>query len=791
MRFRLFALALFAGCTFAATPQAADEPKDKDKKEKGKPNRLAKSSSPYLLQHAHNPVDWYPWGPEAFERAKKEKKLVFLSIGYSACHWCHVMERESFSNAEIAKIMNENFVCIKVDREERPDIDDIYMAALNATGEQGGWPLSMFLTPEGKPIFGATYFPPEDKKVGDDTIIGFKTVLKKVIEFDKDRSGLEKQADHIAKLTVESLEANSRAIALVPLKRDLVADAVDAFDIDPEHGGTGSKARMYRGTKFPRPPVWGFLLSQTKKPEGDAVKKKVALTLAKMLEGGIYDHLGGGFHRYSTERTWTVPHFEKMLYDNAQLAELYSEAFAIDPRPEYRRVVAETLGFIRREMTSPDGGFYSALDADSNEKEGEFYVWTTDELKKVLGNDADFALVKAVYGVTAPNFEEKYHILRLPKSLAEIAKEQKLTEAELLAKLEPLKKKLFDHRTKRERPFLDTKIIAAWNGEMVAGYAKAAQVFKEKQYADAAAKAAEFILAKMRDKDGRLLRIYAAAPGEKPSAKGTAFIDDYAHVIHGLLNLHDATGDKKWLDAAKQLTDAAIKWYGDGANGGFFFTPSDGEKLFARAKDSYDGVQPSGNSQMALNLIRLGLKTKEDSYRDRGIRTVKTFALALRTGPTGITTMLRALDELLDAASEPDKLTPKERPDPKKPKDSADTVTPKLAVEAAKDGKRAFTLTLTVEAPWHLYANPVGLDTLADSQTEVTVFVGGKKVDAKVEYPKGKEHADSTGMKYAIYEGTVKITGSFPAAEGEVEVRVKVSACKEGLCLPPGLLKVK
>ncbi|MBY0457688.1 MAG: thioredoxin domain-containing protein, partial [Gemmataceae bacterium] len=465
-----FVFLLGAACVgFApeAASQSAEASSDKDKKDnkdKGKPNKLAKESSPYLLQHAHNPVEWYPWGQEAFEKAKKEKKLIFLSIGYSACHWCHVMERESFSNADIAKVLNAHFVCIKVDREERPDVDDIYMTALQVQGEQGGWPLSMFLTPEGKPIFGATYFPPEDKKVGDDTIPGFKSVLAKVLEFDKDRADLERQAERIAKKTVELLDANSRAIALVPLKRELVADALDYFDIDPEHGGTGSKARGYRGTKFPRPPVWGFLLAQSQKKGNEKLAKSVHLTLAKMLEGGIYDHLGGGFHRYSTERTWTVPHFEKMLYDNAQLVELYSDAFAADPRPEYKRVVAETLGFVKREMTSPDKGFYSALDADSNEKEGEFYVWTVAEIGKVLGNDADAVLVKKVYGVTAPNFEERFHILRLPKSLAEIAKDLKLSEEELLAKLEPLKKKLFDARAKRERPFLDTKIIAAWNG---------------------------------------------------------------------------------------------------------------------------------------------------------------------------------------------------------------------------------------------------------------------------------------------------------------------------------------
>jgi uncharacterized protein len=790
---RLCALALFIVCAIAVTDApAVDEPKEKDKpNEQGKPNRLAKSSSPYLLQHAHNPVDWYPWGTEAFERARKEKKLVFLSIGYSACHWCHVMERESFSNAEVARILNDNFVCIKVDREERPDVDDIYMTALNVSGEQGGWPLNMFLTPEGKPIFGATYFPPEDKKVDSGMIPGFKSVLKKVIEFDKDRADLEKQADHIAKATVESLERNSRAAVLVPLSREITTSAVDAFDIDPEHGGTGNPSREFRGTKFPRPPVWEFLLARSRKPDNEQLKKHVALTLGKIAEGGIYDHLGGGFHRYSTERTWTVPHFEKMLYDNAQLVELYSEAFAADPRPEYQRVVAETLAFVKREMTAPEGGFFSALDADSNGKEGEFYVWTVDEIKTALGSDVDVALLRAVYGVTAPNFEDKFHILRLPKPLAEIAKEQKLTEAELLAKLEPLKKKLFEVRAKRVRPFLDTKVIAGWNGQMIAGYAKAGQVFKEKAYTDAAAAAADFVLTKMRDKDGRLLRLYAAPPGEKPRASGAAFLDDYAYLIHGLLSLHDATGDKKWLDAAKQLTDAAVKWHGDGVNGGFYFTASDGEKLFARSKDSYDGVQPSGNSQMARNLLRLGLKTKDDAFRDRGIRTVRAFALALRTNPTGMPTMLRALDELLDAAGDPDKPAAKDDPSTKKPKASSDVVTAKLTLDDAKDGRRAFTLALTVADPWHLYANPVGPDMLLESQTDVTVYVGGKKVEAKVEYPKGKDIADSTGAKYRIYEGAVKITGSFPAGEGAIELRVKLSACKEGLCLPPSEVKVK
>jgi uncharacterized protein YyaL (SSP411 family) len=763
----------------------------------GKPNRLAKESSPYLLQHAHNPVDWFPWGQEAFAKAKKENKLVFLSIGYSSCHWCHVMERESFSNPEVAKILNEHFVCIKVDREERPDIDDVYMTALNTTGESGGWPLTMFLTPDGKPIFGGTYFPPDDKKVGDDTLPGLKSILKKVTDlYAKEKDGLLKQADHVADMTADALERNTRVVALVTLNRDMVREARESYSIDPEHGGTGSKQAGFKGTKFPRAAVWSFLQKQGRKPGHEAQAKAVTLTLHKMAEGGIYDQLGGGFHRYSTERTWTVPHFEKMLYDNAQLVELYSEAFRADPNPLYRRVVAETLGFIRREMTGPEGAFYSALDADSNHKEGEFYVWTDDELRQVLGGDADLTIVRTVYGVTAPNFEEKFHILRLPKPTAALADELALKEADLLTRLEPLKAKLLAARAKRVRPFLDTKVIAAWNGQMIAGYAKAAEVFGEKAYRDAAAKAADFLLTKMRTKDGRLLRLYAAAPGEKPTARGNAFLDDYAFLIHGLLNLHDATKEPRWLDEAKALTDTAMKWYADADRGGFFYTAHDHEKLFARAKDGYDGAQPSGNGVMARNLVRLWRKTDDLKYRDFGFRTVKVFGLVLRTNPGSVPGLAGVLDELLDIAEkDPTAVAPKDPAAPpavKRPRESADVVKAELKAEPVKDGAQAFTVTLTVEKPWHVYAHPVGNETLKPAETTVEVLVGGKAVEAAVVYPKGEVVKDAMAGDYRTYDGTVTLAGKLTrGADGGLEVRVKLMACKEGTCLLPSVLKLK
>jgi uncharacterized protein YyaL (SSP411 family) len=649
----------------------------------------------------------------------------------------------------------------------------------------------MFLTSDGKPIVGGTYFPPEDKKIGEETAPGLKSILTRLAAHDKqEHDSLVTQADHFAKLTAEAIERSSRVIALVKLDRELVDDAVERIEIDPLHGGTGSKARVFKGTKFPRPPVWEFLLSQSKQKGKEELAAKLQLTLHKMAEGGIYDHLGGGFHRYSTERTWTVPHFEKMLYDNAQLVELYTDAYAINPDPTYKRVVAETLAFVKRDMTSPEGGFYSALDADSNHKEGEFYVWTPDEIKQVLGNDDDSAFFKAVYGVSTPNFEGKFYILRLPKPLAEIAKEQKLTEPELLAKLAPLKQKLLDARTKREAPFLDTKVIAAWNGEMIAGYARAGQVFKNNEYIKAAATAADFILTKMRDKDGRLFRLFGAPPGEKPSAKGTAFLDDYADLVHGLLNLHDATGDKKWLDTARQLTDTAIKFYGDGERGGYFFTPSDGEKLFARSKDSYDGVQPSGNSQTARNLLRLWVKTREPKYRELCEKTMKQFTFTLRTSPVSMPTMALCLDEFLAAGTAGNPSGEKVDP-PKNPKESSEVVKAELKLLPPADGRRSFTVTVSITAPWHIYANPVGQEMLAEAQTEAVVYVGGKKVEAAIEYPKGKELTDTDGTKYAVYEGEVKISGSFPVGDGEVEVRVRATACKEGKCLLRSTIKLK
>jgi uncharacterized protein YyaL (SSP411 family) len=633
----------------ASSAGADDKPREKPRPA----NRLARESSPYLLQHAHNPVDWYPWGEEAFARAKKEGKLVFLSIGYSSCHWCHVMERESFSNDEVARILNRDFVCIKVDREERPDIDNIYMTAVQLMRRGGGgWPLSVFLTADGKPFFGGTYWPREDVEEDGKTYSGFKSILAFVqkVKVEK-RKDLEEVAERVARDTQEALEGAARGVALIDLDRTLVTAAVDALkeEVDPEHGGFGSPAHKFRGTKFPTPPYLLLLEHEAARTKSKDLDQIVAVTLDHMAQGGIYDHLGGGFHRYSTERTWTVPHFEKMLYDNAQLCEAYARAYRTTKKPAYRRVLEQTVSFVRRELTSPEGAFYSALDADAEGEEGRFYVWTSKEIDAVLG-EKDSAFFKKAYGADEEaNFEGKYHILRLPTLLTEQAAGLKTTEDALEGRLVPLRRKLFAVRDKRPRPFLDTKVLTAWNGQMIAGMAEAGRALGDKEAIAAAVRAADFVLGNLRNKDGRLLRTWGAAPGQKAAARLNGYLDDYAYLVHGLLTLDDVTGDKRWREEAKALVETMVKYHGDKKRGAFFYTSKDHEKLFARSKDQYDGAQPSGNSLAAQDLVRLWVKTGDGRYGELAEKTIKALAAPLKANPTGLTGLAHALSMYLDA----------------------------------------------------------------------------------------------------------------------------------------------
>jgi uncharacterized protein YyaL (SSP411 family) len=800
---RLASLAALTAALFVAgNPVRAADPPPGDKPRPS--NRLAQESSPYLLQHAHNPVDWYPWGPEAFARAKKEGKLVFLSIGYSSCHWCHVMERESFNNPEVAKLLNQWFVCIKVDREERPDIDTVYMTALHVVGRSGGWPLSMWLTADGKPIMGGTYWPADDREIDGKTLRGFKSILTLMHDWQlkkvKDFPDLNEQADEVARRTADALAGMVRGVALVDLDRKLVGGAVDALreEFDPEFGGFGSRERKFRGPKFPTPPYLVLLQHEAARTKSAELAGMVRLTLDRMATGGIYDQLGGGFHRYSTERTWTVPHFEKMLYDNAQLVEIYAREFAATRNPLYRRVVQETLAFVARELTSrDDGAFYSALDADSDGEEGHCYVWTDAEINANLPDKAKADLVRKVYGADdKPNFESKSHIFVLPKPLAERAQELGLSEAELEARLTPLRQRLLEVRCWRPQPFRDTKVLTAWNGQMIAGYAVAGQALAEPRYLAAAGRAADFLLKKLRTPEGRLLRTYGARPGQAGTARLNGYLDDYAYLVHGLLCLHDATNERRWLEEARGLTDTMVRLHGDPNAGGFFYTSSDHEKLFARTKDQFDGAQPSGNSVAAANLVRLAAKTGDATYRALAEKTFKAFAGQLKANPSGLTYLAYALALYLETpgGQAVAAATGGESSASAQGAKKSDAMV-KVEVKADKPdagGKQLVTVTLTVHEGWHIYANPPGLKDLEDVQTTVTVTAKTKPEDLKVEYPDFKVIEDKVLGKYRVYEGKVNIKATVRRAKDDtspLEVSIKLQACDDKQCLLPATIK--
>jgi uncharacterized protein YyaL (SSP411 family) len=627
----------------------ADDPADKTRSKPKHTNRLAKETSPYLLQHAHNPVDWHAWGEEALAKAKKEGKPIFLSIGYSSCHWCHVMERESFHDEEIAAFLNKHFVCIKVDREERPDIDAIYMTSLSVyhqlAGERrgGGWPLSMFLTPEAEPFIGGTYFPARD---GDrEGMPGFLTVVTKIQEiWTKMPERVREDAKTVAKFTKAEMEGR-RASPLVALDEGLVAPVQEALadQYDPKYGGFGYGPNP-RQPKFPEPSNLVFLLDRAVRSKDEAARDMLVGTLTWMQLGGIRDHVGGGFHRYSVDRYWQIPHFEKMLYDNGQLAGVYAQGYELTGREDFARTSREICEFLLREMLDASGGFYTAIDADSEGEEGKFYRWEKAEIEKGLTAD-EYKLFAAVYGLEAnPNFEEKFYVPQLAKTLAEIAAELKLTEADLEVKLVPIRKKLADVRAKRPRPITDTKLLAADNGLAIGGLADAGRILKEPRYVQAAEKAADFVLTKLRREDGRLMRTFSA--GE---ARLNAYVNDYAFLVDGLLRLHQATGDKRWLTAAGELTDKQIELFADEKGGGFFFTSSDHEVLIARGKEIVDTAVPAGNSVSADNLIRLAIAQNKPDYLPRASKTILASATVLQSSPSAAPRMAATVPALLEA----------------------------------------------------------------------------------------------------------------------------------------------
>ncbi len=619
-------------------------------------NRLAQEKSPYLLQHAHNPVDWYPWGEEAFARARRENKPIFLSVGYSTCHWCHVMAHESFENEDVAAVMNREFVNIKVDREERPDVDRVYMTFVQATTGGGGWPMSVWLTPGLKPFVGGTYFPSEER-FGQPA---FKTVLERIAAAWKENH--DKIVEQGGKIVEALRESQSATTAAGKIDATILDAAYRQLDrsYDPKEGGFGN------APKFPRPATLNFLTRfYARAPKGESGKHALEMalfTLRKMAAGGMHDHIGGGFHRYSVDRYWHVPHFEKMLYDQAQLAVAYLDAFQITRDWQYESVARDILDYVGRDMTSKEGGFFSAEDADSpvaagadrghaETKEGAFYIWTKKEIDDALGDIAEIFAFH--YGVqphgNAPEGSDPQdefrgeNILIERHTIAETAKHFGKTEGEIRKLLAQCREKLFSIRARRPRPHLDDKIIAAWNGLMISAYARGAQVLDEPRYLEIATRAAKFLRTNLYEEKSKSL--YRNYRGGRSDIEG--FADDYAFTIQGLLDLYEASFDVEWLKFAVELQGTQDRLFFDEKNGGYFSTSGEDKSVFLRMKDDNDGAEPAASSVAALNLFRLAQFRDDKQRSERARKTIDAFATTLSHFPSAMPQMLVALDAAL------------------------------------------------------------------------------------------------------------------------------------------------
>jgi len=787
-------------------------------------NRLSKESSPYLLLHSHNPVDWYPWGPEALERAKAEKKPIFLSIGYTSCHWCHVMERQVFENEALAAYMNEHFINIKVDREERPDIDELYMLGLQVylqlagSNQGGGWPLSMFLTPEGKPIAGGTYFPPTDMPGRP----GFMTILKNVTS-----AWTERQADVVATSDliakeVKRLSVPPLVLEPVPLNAALVAKSVDAVSssYDPEYGGFDFSPESADSPKFPIPARLELL--QTIGPFAETapeLMQKLDFTLTCMEQGGIRDHLGGGFHRYSTDRVWLVPHFEKMLYDNAQLASVYTRAYARTSLKRYRQVAEGTLDFLLRDMLDAEGGFHSALDAETNGVEGQHYVWSASEVAMLL-TPQELPIAEAVYGLNEKSPFEVGSVLHLPKSIPDTAESLQLPVAELEMQLTDINAKLLAARKKRPALLKDDKILVGWNGLAIQAFAEAGQTFQRRDYTDAAARAASFILQKVRSDDGLLLHVT-----RRGVAKVPGYLEDYAGLVGGLLALHQTTEDDRWLQEARRLTDEMIDQCSD-SRGGFFLTSKRHEELLARPKNAYDSVVPSGNSLAVRNLVRLAKLTGDSRYREAAQKTLEVFASQINGSPAGHACLSVGLAEYLAAFGNAE-AAPAVVGGPNPPATTKPAPTTPMPVKTAGDDKLVvfarpsadearkhplleaealivegglvpgaqcpIVVNLRIKDGWHINANPARPKFL--KATELKAEFGSGSALGMVVYPAGADlMSEGVDEPLSVYEGTIQLQATINVPEiffddaETVTLTVRYQACNEKECQAPAKL---
>ena len=601
-------------------------------------NRLIHETSPYLLQHAHNPVDWYPWGEEALERAKHEQKPILLSIGYSACHWCHVMERESFENEEIAAVMNELFINIKVDREERPDLDEIYMNAVQVMTRQGGWPMTVFLTPDLKPFYGGTYYPPTDRYGRP----GFPKVMEAVAEaFNDKKVQVLEQADQL------TAQLNQISNVVDPHEHELTEQLMqNAFQhyhsqFDSHHGGFGN------APKFPPSMGLPFLLRYWHHSGNAYALEMVELTLEKMARGGMYDQLGGGFHRYSTDAHWLVPHFEKMLYDNAQLVVGYFEAFQATQKPFYRDIAVETLDYVLREMyDAENGGFYSTQDADSEGVEGKFFVWEPNDIEDIIGEE-NAEIFCEYYDITPQGNFEGENILHVQTPPDIFARKLQMEDEQLETLLADGRQKLFEEREKRIKPGLDDKILTSWNGIMIRGMAIGYQLTGKLEYLEACEKSAEFVLTTLSQDNGLLLRTYRSGKSHL-----NAYLEDYSYFIAGLIALYEASFEPRWLTEAERLAHIMIDQFGDDAGDGFFFTGKAHETLIVQSKSAYDGATPSGASMAIHSLLRLAKHLDNPEFHDKAVETLKLYFHQMERMPTGSGQLLCELAFLLSTPKE-------------------------------------------------------------------------------------------------------------------------------------------
>ena len=733
-------------------------------------NELIHEKSPYLLQHAHNPVNWHPWGEKAFQLASEQNKPIFLSVGYSTCYWCHVMERESFEDEEVAAILNEHFICIKVDREERPDVDEQYMLATQLFTGRGGWPNSLWLMPDGRPWMAGTYFPRES----------FIQGLKKLAEVWKDQRELvDKQANSFAE-AIKDAVAKQQTAGDGSLSRKLVDQSLDLIksSFDEEHGGFGTRP------KFPPHGDLRILLREAERTGNAELLGMATQTLDAMWDGGIHDHLGGGFHRYSTDAVWFLPHFEKMLYDNAQLMRSYTDAAVITGEPRYRTAVADIFRWVEREMTHPDGGFYSALDAGDAGEEGVFYVWKYDEIVNVLGEE-DASFFAKSYGIEKDgNWTDEAKGERPGTNIPFLPQQISHEDEERLA---PLRTKLLEVRNKREFPRRDDKVLASWNGLMISALAHAGKELEEPRYTKAATSAAEF-LTKYLVRDDELQRSWRDGEAKLPG-----YLDDYAYVIDGLLELNEATKEQRWLDQARQLTDVMLAEFEDESNGGFYFTSAKHEELLARSKNLTSGGNlPSANGIAAICLLRLGKLTGEEKYSRSARRTLESVADLMARSPGASDTLIFATAVLLDETT-PEVASNADVRHAEAPV-MAELYASRLSLQPGESLDVA--VKLSIDEGWHLYGpNP---DVKFVLPTTLTLVENPIASAGEVKYPAGEKRDDPVLKEsLAIYDGSVwlrlPLTIAKDAALGKtmLEFKLRTQACDEQQCLQPRTATLK